>query len=238
MGSLGTRFRDCAGLLSMGFAMGILNIDAGSLMDWVFIPTMGDEILRLTHPGQESGDKYSYFPYQSDLNLVSRSAYSSNANPYLFHWIHIFGSLISHKRSINARMNFEGNLADIGLNAIVLVWAFARGGDLTPQFEKEGVNYSTDPQTGKTGEDEEADLLDDDDDDNTPEGETKSTKTKEDWLWIETQGRDPSTWYMLLKAGGFRVPPVVSNSIRRQRSRIGEVRENSVGEYVKEKLVY
>ncbi|VVD05705.1 unnamed protein product [Leptidea sinapis] len=68
MGSLGSRFRDCAGLLSVGYAMTILNIDAGSLMDWVFVPAMGEEILRLAKDNEESGEIFSYFPIIGDLS--------------------------------------------------------------------------------------------------------------------------------------------------------------------------
>lgn len=224
LGSLGSRFRDCAGLLSFGYAMSILDIDAGALMDWIFVKTMGDEMLRMTRDGQESGSPSSYFPYQSDFNLVNRSAYSSNANPYLFHWIHIFGSLMSHKRSINARYNFEGNVADVGLNAVVLCWAFARGGELNPQFQEAGKDYGTDiEQASASLDDEEQGIVE---------------LTPEDRIWLDTIGRDPSTWFALLKSNGFKVPPVVSRVIKRQRGRIGETRVDSVGEYVKEKLIY
>lgn len=91
MGSLESRFRDCAGLLSYGYAQSILNIDAGDLMDWIFVKSMGDELVKMSTEGQESGNKESYFP---DLGLVSKSAYSSNANPYLFLWIHIIGCIL------------------------------------------------------------------------------------------------------------------------------------------------
>ncbi|AMK09272.1 nucleocapsid protein [Pararge aegeria rhabdovirus] len=225
LGSLGSRFRDCAGLLSYGYAMSILDIEAGYLMDWIFVKTMGDEMIRMTREGQETGSPTSYFPYQSDLHLVNRSAYSSNANSYLFHWIHTFGSLMSHKRSINARYNFEGNVADVGLNAVVLCWAFARGGELNPQFQKEGLDYGKNIEPVSSG-------MDDD------ENQGPNELTPEDKMWLDTTGRDPATWFALLKANGFKVPPVVSRVIKRQRGRIGETRIDSIGEYVKERLIY
>ncbi|KAL4708923.1 hypothetical protein ACJJTC_014951 [Scirpophaga incertulas] len=186
LGSLGSRFRDCAGLLSYGYAMGILDVDAGTLMDWIFVKTMGNEILRMTKEGQESGSPSSYFPYQSDLHLVNRSAYSSNANPYIFHWIHIFGTLMSHKRSINARFNFEGN----------------------------GTDYGKDIEQTLTGQSDEHEQM-------------ALELTPEDELWLETTGRDPSTWFALLKANGSKVPPAVAKIIKRQRGRIGETRADS-----------
>lgn len=145
-------------------------------------------MVRMSTPNQESGQKYSYFPYQADLGLVSKSAYSSNANPYLFTWIHIVGSLIGHKRSINARFNFEGNLSDVGMNSVLVAWVYARGGALNPQFDKDGTDYGA-----------EVAVLDDDEV-ATEEGQLLES------LWMQTQGRDPKTWFSLLKSGGFKFP--------------------------------
>lgn len=105
----------------------ILNINASDLMDWVFIKTMGDEVLQITFDGQESGKVDSYFPYQSDMGLVTKLAYSSNANPYLLTWIHILGTLLGHRRSQNARFLFEGSYADVTLNAVLIAWVYGEG---------------------------------------------------------------------------------------------------------------
>lgn len=220
MGSLGSRYRDCAGLLSLGFALSILNIEAGDLMDWIYIKTMGDEMLRVSRPNQETGDPDSYFPYQSDMGLVTKSAYSSNANPYLFTWVHVIGSLIGHRRSQNARFIFEGSYADLGLNAVLVTWVFARGGGLTPQFDSEGVDYGMDIEAGGEADGDDA------------------GPTPEDSLWLETQGRVPKTWYALLKSGGFKVPGVVQKAIKRQREKIKDARESTVGEFCKNQLIY
>lgn len=217
MGSLVSRFKDCTALLSFGYAMSILNIEAGALMDWVFIKTMADEILRLSKSGQESGSSNSYFPYQSDLGLISKSAYSSNANSYLFTWIHMIGSLLGHRRSQNARLIFEGSFSDVGLNAVMVVWAFARGGELTPQFDHAGTDYGAniDPASDDESEDEERDAT-----------------------WRLTTGRDPKTWFVLLKTESFSVPKPVRSAITRQINRIDEVREGTIGYHVKTRFVY
>lgn len=220
LGSLGSRFRDCAGLLTFGYAMTILNIEAGDLMDWIFIKTMADEVSQITREGQETGQPDSYFPYQADLGLVIKSAYSSNANPYLFTWIHIIGSLIGHRRSQNARFIFEGNYADVGLNAVVLSWVYARGGELAPLIDAQGQDYGL-----------EVEMLGGDE----AEGEGYSP---EDLIWINTQGQDPTTWYAILKRGGFKAPRVVNKAMRRQREKIRDVRQDSVGEYVKNRLIF
>ncbi|CAH2088827.1 unnamed protein product [Euphydryas editha] len=218
IGSLTSRFRDCAALLSMGYAMSILNIKAGTLMDWVFIKAMAIEVNRVATRGQESGKTDSYFPYQSDMGIVTKSAYSSNANPYLHTWIHMIGALLGHQRSINARYIFEGNLADISLNAVLITWAFARGGELNPQFSRRRERYGDD-------------IMPEEEDDEGDAG-------VHDTIWVTTQGREAQTWYALLKNGGFKIPGVVSKVIRRQRDKIRNPREDTIGEYVKNNFLY
>lgn len=213
MGSLVSRFRDCAGLLSFGYAQSILNLEPADLMDWVFITQMGDEVDRVGVKDQEIGDRYSYFPYQSDLGLVLRSAYSSNANPYLFHWIHLIGALLGHKRSIHARFTFEGSYSDICLNAVLVFWVFSRGGELSPQFEADGKMYATEIESVSNA------------------GEELDPTDK---LWLETQGRDPQTWFSLLKGNGFKIPAGIRRVIKQQQGKIKEVRADTIGEYVKE----
>lgn len=161
----------------------------------------------------------SYFPYQSDIGLVTKSAYLSNANPYLFTWIHILGTLLGHRRSQNARFIFEGSYADVTLNAVLIAWVYARGGELTPQFEKTGQDYGKDIITAS--EEEKDDQL-----------------TAEDLTWVNTQGRNPTTWYAILKNGAFKVPGVVVKAMRRQREKLRNFREETVGEYVKHRLIF
>ncbi|APG78679.1 putative nucleoprotein [Hubei lepidoptera virus 2] len=218
IGTLSSRHKDCAALLSIGYLEHILNIEAAELMDWIFLPAMGIEMTKLTKEGQESGKPSSYFPYQADLGLVIRSAYSSTANPYLFHWIHVSGSLLGNKRSINARNNFEGNVADLCLNAVILAWAYGRGGALAPQFSR----------TGQAPEEPEDDPEED-------EGEDISSGDK---LWWSVSGRDPASWFAVLSGSRFRVPESVRREIKNLQGKIQDRREATVGKFVKESLIY
>ncbi|CAH2088673.1 unnamed protein product [Euphydryas editha] len=165
------------------------------------------------HPGLEVDLPSEWFAKE-----VTKSAFSSNANPYLHTWIHMIGALLGHQRSINARYIFEGNLADISLNAVLITWAFARGGELNPQFSRRRERYGEDI---------------------IPEGEgDEGDSGVDDAIWITTQGREAQTWYALLKNGGFKVPGVVSKVIRRQRDKIRNPREETIGEYVKNNFLY
>lgn len=218
MGTLGSRYRDCAGLISMGYMTKILNEDSANIMDWIFIKTMGEEMMPVSKEGQESGAPTSYFPYQADLGLVVRSAYSSNANPYLFHWIHIIGGLIGHKRSQNGRFNFEGSFSDVCLNAVIVVWVYAR--DLDPQFSPDGQPVASEIEIS------------------SEEAEASPNLSDLDQLWLTTQGRDPATWFALLKGNGFKVPDIVHKAIKRQKDNILDVRADSIGDFIKNRMVF
>lgn len=126
------------------------------------------------------------------------------------------GTLLGSRRSRNARFIFEGSYADDTLNAVLIAWVYARGGELTPQFEKTGQDYGKDIFTAS-----EDDQL-----------------TAEDLTWVNTQGRNPTTWYAILKNGGFKVPGVVVKAMRRQREKLRDVREETAGEYVKHCLIF
>lgn len=81
---------------------------------------------------------HSYFPYQSDLGLVQRTAYSSVVNPNLFFFLHVSGTLFGSVRSKNARQNTENNLENNTMNSIIFAHAFKRNISMTKAFTEDG----------------------------------------------------------------------------------------------------
>lgn len=70
IGTTGSRFRDCAAILSYGYLLELLGMtETTDVMDWVFIEHIGNNIDMMTSD-DELTDAYSYFPYQVDLGLV------------------------------------------------------------------------------------------------------------------------------------------------------------------------
>lgn len=181
-------------------------------MDWVFTPAIGDEIVNMTQEGEGSCIIYSYFPYQADFGLVERSAYSSVANPNFFHWVHILGALLGHRRSQLAKFTFEGCLSDIGLNAAVMAWVFDIGTELAPQFSATGIDYGKEI------------IL---------ETEDSSLTHLDEQVWTEMTGRLPRSWYTVLKTNGYKLPNIVQKRLDSMQKRIQDPREGTIGQYVK-----
>lgn len=66
VGTTGSRFRDCAGLMSYGYLLALLNMgNVSSLLEWVFVETIAKDINRMMQEDEKLDTQFSYFPYQS-----------------------------------------------------------------------------------------------------------------------------------------------------------------------------
>lgn len=216
IGTLGSRYKDCAGLNSMSYAGRILGKTTSDLFEWMFVRGIVENVNQMVIEDQETCVLSSYFPYQSDMGIVDKSAYSAVANTHFFHWVHLFGSLLGHRRSQNARFTYEGNLQDLSLSAILLVWAFSQGGELAVFFSADGTDYGQ----GVEAAVENSDLND---------------ETNE--LWKSTTGRDPKTWFILCKVAGYKYPECVKKLIQRRQDKIEDCRPGTIGEYAKKIMI-
>lgn len=77
-------------------------------MDWVFVTQVEDGIDRMAQLGEEIMEANSYFPYQIDMGLPVKLAYSAFANPYFFEFVLVIGSLLKSQRSLMAPHTSEG----------------------------------------------------------------------------------------------------------------------------------
>lgn len=126
IGTTGSRFRDCAALLSYGYITELLGMSKiTDVMDWVFIEHIGNDIDRMMISKDELLDNYSYFPYHVDLGLVTKSAFSATANPHFFEWVHIIGALMKSQRSLNAKHISDSRSLDILANAACVAYVYS-----------------------------------------------------------------------------------------------------------------
>ncbi|CAG9130429.1 unnamed protein product [Plutella xylostella] len=139
-GSISSRYRDCAALLSVGFVSKLVGLATEGLADWVFVNSIADELEQMTEDNnyQESLNEFSYFAYQADFGLVSKSAYSSVANPGTFFWLHVIGALMGSKRSLMARKNTDVNTTNLMTNAIIVAFAHKRNITLCKPYTEDG----------------------------------------------------------------------------------------------------
>lgn len=213
IGTTGSRFRDCAALLSFGYLTDLLGMSKiTDLMDWVFLEHIGNDIDRMMTSKDELLDNYSYFPYHMDLGLVTKSAFSATANPHFFEWVHVIGALMKAQRSLNAKHISDSRSLDILANAACVAYAFSH----TFAFSK--VNT----ESG-------AELVNQDDDD---EDSDDSDGSNTDEINKILKSRNPTAWCTLIKSTGM-IPKKVKRFVVCSMSGSTDIRKGTIEEHVK-----
>ncbi|CAG9824060.1 unnamed protein product [Phaedon cochleariae] len=138
IGTTGSRYKDCAALMSLGYIMDLLGLDnLSDLFEWVFLNKIGDEIDSMMKENEELCDQYSYFPYQVDLGLVNKSKYSAAANPHFFEFIHLIGCLLRSQRSMNARHICDSQSMDMLQNSACVAYVYSHTFKVTKVYAKD-----------------------------------------------------------------------------------------------------
>lgn len=213
IGTTGSRFRDCAALISYGYIMDILGMpNATDLMDWVFIEQIGSDIDRMMTSDDELDDPYSYFPYHVDMGLVTKSAFSATANPHFFEWVHLIGSLMRSTRSLNARHISDSRALDILANAACVAYAHAHTFSFTKVYTEDG---------------EELQVQDDDLD----QGGACAAPGSE--LDAILKSRDPESWCIMIQSSSGELPLAVKKFIAKSVLSASDIREGTMEEHLK-----
>lgn len=213
IGTTGSRFRDCAALISYGYLMNLLGLPKSTdVMDWVFLEQIGNDIDRMMTSDDDLLDQYSYFPYHVDLGLVTKSAFSASANTYFFEWVHMIGALMKSQRSLNARHINEGRSLDILANAACVAYAFSSNFEFGKVYTETG----------------EPVVMPEDDTESVIGGLTGNTETDR-----IIKSRDPSQWCLLINSKDGELPEKVKRFVVKSAANITSPRENSMEEHLK-----
>lgn len=100
--TLVSRYKGCAAFTSMTMISQLVGLSASELAMFVMTRSVAQDYVRIAKDAKYAKETYGYFPYQSDMGLVSRSAYSIAANPTLYIWLHCIGTVAGSTRSMNA----------------------------------------------------------------------------------------------------------------------------------------
>ncbi|XP_049311308.1 uncharacterized protein LOC125778331 [Bactrocera dorsalis] len=199
--------------------MGLVN--QGDLLLWIFDKTLADEAMRIFKDGEEYGSQYSYFPYQVDFGLCTRSAYSARMNPALHCFGNIIGAMMTQVRSFNARMILQANVKDVISNAQLVGFVFATRSERNIQFLR-----SDDPNLDQGHEeygkqkklDSEGDDLDEEEDPNQ---------------LIPPTGREPLDWFNWYDQVNGKPSKEMRKFFKQVQDSIQNVRPGSIGEVCK-----
>ena len=178
--------------------------DESRFLDWLYTEKLASEALQMMREDEEITDAFSYFPYQTDLKLVQKTYYSAAKNPHMYFVIHAVGTLLQSSRSKNANHLSDHNIINNAFNAKIIAYAFANNVSLSKAFIAEGKTLTPS---------EDVELGDDD------LGEPKVA--------------DGLAWFTFMSALDFQLIPSMERFIERAKANIGEVREGTIGEYVK-----
>lgn len=117
VGTIISRFKDCAGLDDLIYLKEITGKTYLEIKSWIWTSSVADEFERILKDDEEIDEDHSYMPYFMELRLAKKSPYSSTSNPSLHHWVHVVGCCLSQARSRNARMVkdvYVGTITKVG----------------------------------------------------------------------------------------------------------------------------
>ncbi|UAU42887.1 nucleoprotein [Ouango virus] len=204
IGTISSRYRDCAALLGINHLAMLAGGSVGLGIQWALETSVQDDIDRLIHPGQETSNVGSYTPYMMDFGASVLSPYSTTANAAFHLYVHAIGSLNLDPRSMNARFIPAPNVSGIIQNAAFFVYA-------TGKSVEWNIGFTEDDETPKAGMSREPKLS---------VGGHPKTKKVRDWMnWRE--------------ANKDRFDEIMTSFLRDRASRLGAARSGSVGAYIK-----
>ncbi|WAD86929.1 nucleoprotein [Tupavirus incomtus] len=210
VGTIPSRYKDCAALTSMSHFARLLGQDLAKCLEWSFVGRVSDEIEALLKPGQELDNPYSYTPYMMDLGISRTSPYSTVRNPSWHLFCHSVGALMQSTRSIQARHLEAADQSNILANAQLVVFVFETKIVWSKNFKPEG---STDPSDSLDG------LL------------TESVGTSS-----LPSGVEADEWFAWMKLNGFTLPKACLKHCEKNARKLKDSRESSIGKYVAARL--
>ncbi|UNP42117.1 nucleoprotein [Porcine ephemerovirus 2] len=206
-GTIPARYKDCAGLMSIGHLCDVTGLELDDVLDWIFVGTVATEIVNMMKEGNEVDDPYSYMPYMMELGISLKSPYSSSMCPGLYTFVHIVGCLLYSERSKNARMVSDNNLVNIKMNAEVLAYVRSKKGDLVKAFVKEN----------------EKDRL---------EKTTDESEIAEVDMSQMPTSNDPMEWFAYLEFMDFNLPEEIKHHTKSESKKITNTRAGTIGNHV------
>ncbi|AJN08910.1 N protein [Ekpoma virus 1] len=211
-GTLGSRYQDCSSLMSISHLTSLTGLPLETVLDWIFVESIGREMLAMLKEGQELDNPNSYTPYMMPLGLSTKSPYSASYAPGTYTLIHIIGSIMHSTRSYHARMVSDSNIANIKINALVMAYVLSNKGSLRKVFVKEEYKDIF-------GDDNKRDQEDDDSVDSLDLDELP-------------RSNDPIEWYNWLESNSFEIPEKIMGVMKRECRKISGTRPNTVGHHV------
>ncbi|AEI17641.1 nucleoprotein [Obodhiang virus] len=212
-GTIASRYKDCSALMSLSHVCEVTGMKIEEFMDWIFVYSTGEDMIKLMREGNEIDDPLSYMPYTMSMGLSMKSPYSSINCPSIYSFIHMLGSLLGSERSRNARMVSENNIVNLKMNAGVVSYVKSHRASMIKAFISNEVKDQWYDNEGN-----EADDKTDDESDDELDGMPK--------------GDNPVEWFMFLESRHFELPDEIKSFMNREAKKITNPRSGTIGKFV------
>ncbi|AJR16764.1 nucleoprotein [Zahedan rhabdovirus] len=138
-----SRYRGCTVLNAVGQIARRLGIPATHMGVYILTEQAADEYFQVFAEGHGADDIRGYFPYQTDLELTTKSPYSMSANPNLHFTLHAAGYFMGVPRSAMARLPKElMSEEDMIKNAAGLAVTLIKNSKLSMRMTVDGVEVA------------------------------------------------------------------------------------------------
>lgn len=103
---------------------------------WLWSSTLCNEFRNVFRAGEEIDNRDSYMPYLMELQLSSKSPYSTVVNPNIHYFVHVVGCTFSYDRSKHARMVGEYHAGMTYNNAVLMSYVFMTFGEYKQMYSR------------------------------------------------------------------------------------------------------
>ncbi|APF32073.1 nucleoprotein [Caligus rogercresseyi rhabdovirus] len=134
LGTVCTRYRDCTVLSEFVLLEDLSQTKCKEAISWILSPIVSDELISTMEPGQETHSVGSYMPYMMDLQLSTRSPYSTSENPKYHTWIHIVGTLLHKDRCRKAAVIEEALIGRLFKGAALAAYRWTESDEVVQVF--------------------------------------------------------------------------------------------------------
>ncbi|AJR28343.1 nucleoprotein [Inhangapi virus] len=222
MGTLPSRYKDCSALLGLSQMADLTNLTAEEIADWIFVGTIGTDLLTLMKSGEEVEKPESYTPYLMDMGLSNKSPYSATQCPNFYNFCHLTCTLMRSTRSKHAKLIHENNISDIYANAQIMAFVLGKTMKIMKVFTKK----DTKKQALNPDDFTDVDDTKSADDDFDPSGDVEMPST-----------RDPTDWFNYLIQCECKVPSEIKNAIQQTAGRLGTTRDGTIGRFIEQSSI-
>ncbi|AZS32222.1 nucleocapsid [Rhinolophus rhabdovirus DPuer] len=207
-GTLSSRYKDCSALTTLNHITQVTGLPIERFILWVFSERMATEVAQMAKEGEELERCDSYTAYMREMGISVKSPYSSQANPSFALFCHVVGAILGSKRSKNARMGAEVDTVNSLLNGKVVAYVLGTRPDFVQAYVAEL------PKNVPTA---------DDDDEAVEAGSVPLSA-------------DPEEWFAYLSSRGFQLPDAVERWVKARVLAMTDVRDGTVGKFLKSQV--